>query len=83
MAISNPLERQIADALDSRGIKWLHEDEKGNAARLDFYLPDYCIYVEVKQAYTPRTDGQLERAKNVIMIQGIEAVYVFVKLICP
>ena len=81
MKISNPLEQSVADALDSRGIKWLHEDENGNEARLDFYLPDSGIYIEVKQAYTPRADAQLKRAENIILIQGIEAVELFVKLL--
>ena len=81
MKISNPLEQAVADALDLKGIKWLHEDEKGNEARLDFYLPDSGVYIEVKQAYTPRANAQLKRARNVILIQGIEAVELFVKLL--
>ena len=81
MKISNPLEKQVADALDAREIKWLHEDEAGNVARLDFYIPSSGVYVEVKQAYSPRCDAQLSRAENVILVQGIDAVRAFCDLL--
>lgn len=78
--ISDPLERLIADGLNALGVKWEHPD---HPIRLDFYLPDYNTYIEVKQFYTPRTEKQLEYHKgaNIILLQGKEAVRTYLKML--
>lgn len=74
MSIPDPLEAQVALALDCAGIKY--EKEKA-PSHLDFYLPKYGIYIEVKSFHTARTNEQLKREHNVIVLQGATAVAVF------
>ena len=69
MVTSDPLEIEIAALLRDCEIKFTHESEnKGQG--LDFYLPEYDMYIEAKQFSTPRTADQIE-GKTVIVVQGI------------
>ena len=77
LSISNPLEQAIADKLTALNIEFRH-DSQGGTKNLDFYLPAYDVYIEVKQFSTPRSKEQLERADNVILIQGVKALEFFV-----
>lgn len=72
------LERDISAALTAAGISHIHESE---GAPLDFYLPDYDVHIEVKRFHTERINGQLTRAENVILLQGISAVRLFIKIL--
>lgn len=65
---SDPLERIVAVALNNAGIKYIM-----NVNRLDFYLPEHNVYIEVKRAATDRIIEQCERVPNVIVVQGIVA----------
>ena len=49
--------------------------------RLDFYLPYYDVYIEVKQYHSDRSNDQLKSQENVILVQGKKAVELFCKLI--
>lgn len=80
-AITDPMERLIAEALDKAGIAWLHENDPGNAARLDFYLPDHDLYIEVKRLASERSGDQLKRADNVVLVQGKAAVEWLVEML--
>lgn len=51
-----------------------YETEMENEARLDFYLPDHGLYIEVKQFHSDRIADQMKRAPNVIAAQGRPAV---------
>jgi hypothetical protein len=66
-----PLEQQLETALTDAGIKFLRENE--NPLALDFYLPEYDLYLEVKSGFTPRAAKQMERASNVIVVQGMRS----------
>lgn len=69
---SSDLERVIAEALDVAGVKY----EMGREpARLDFYLPDFDLYIEVKAFHSDRISEQMSRAKSVIAVQGTAAVH--------
>jgi myo-inositol-1-phosphate synthase len=70
------LEKQVADLLIERGVKFLHESQynKGQDRVLDFYLPDFDVYIEVKQFHTERSSGQLSSQDNVILIQGRKSI---------
>ena len=48
---------------------------------LDFYLPDYNVYIECKRMFTERINDQISRHENVIVIQGMGAALTFVELI--
>lgn len=71
---SDPMERIMAEALDAAGIAYAREKEPGNAAGLDFYLPDHDLYIEVKRMASDRSGDQLKRADNVVLVQGKAAV---------
>lgn len=66
MNIDDPMEKIIAESLPVR-----FEHEKNG---LDFYLPDYDVYIEVKQFHSDRISEQMKRQKNVIVVQGVVAV---------
>jgi hypothetical protein len=67
--MSDPIEKIVADGLTRAGIIFLLDD----VAALDFYLPAYDVYIEVKQFHTKRIAEQMSRADNVIAIQGRRA----------
>lgn len=67
--ITDPMERLIADALDAAGEAYEHEKNG-----LDFYLPRLDLYIEVKRFHSPRIAAQMERAENIIAVQGSFAV---------
>lgn len=75
-SISDYLEQTIADRLTELGILFIH-DSQGGTKGLDFYLPNHDIYIEVKQFSAPRSKEQLERADNIILIQGVKALDFF------
>lgn len=50
---------------------------------LDFYLPDYDCYVEVKQFHSDRIAKQMSKRDNVIAIQGKGALECFKKMMQP
>lgn len=72
-------ENVIRAGLDARGIRYVfHGEHKGRAADelqrgLDFYLPDFGIYIECKDYHSDRIAGQMARAANVIAVQGEDA----------
>lgn len=83
-AISDPMEKQCAEALTLAGQKFIHESQ-GKAAthELDFAInrePLPRVYVEVKKAHSWRIAEQMARVPNVIAIQGDAAMAFFVKL---
>lgn len=73
---SDHLEREIAMALDNKGIRYIHESEKGGPV-LDFYLPDFDVYIEIKQFHSDRINRQLASRENVVLLQGKKAVDFF------
>ena len=67
------LEKKIAEALESAGIEFIHENEIAEQF-LDFYLPAYDVFIEVKQFHAERIGRQMGYADNVIAVQGSKAV---------
>lgn len=78
--IKDPVELEVAMGLDEAGIRYNH-DTQGNTNGLDFYLMDYDVYIECKAFHTERSNEQLKRAPNIILIQGIGAARLFRKLV--
>lgn len=76
---NDPMERLIEQALLSVGEPFLTENF--NEARLDFYLPNRDLYIEVKQFHSDRIAKQTARAANVIVAQGRIAVQTLALLI--
>lgn len=69
-------EKQIGEILEKAGIRFVHESED-NTLKLDFYLPDYGIYIEVKRFYSNRSSKQLSSEESIIFIQGVKSVMFF------
>ena len=78
-AAVDPMEKLVADALRAAGIRFVEENE--TPERLDFYLPDFDVFIEVKQFHSDRIGEQMSRAPNVIAAQGAAAVGLLAKLI--
>lgn len=71
---TDPVESIVEDALDAAGIR--HD-----VSHLDFFLPDYGVYVECKQFFTLRVVEQMVQASDVIVIQGRSAAISFAHMI--
>lgn len=72
---SDPMEYIIETALINADIEYEKERQlPGTQYRLDFYLPDQDLYIEVKQFHSERAASQLGSYKNVILAQGRPAV---------
>lgn len=78
LMIADPVERIVATGLAERGIQFVHEPDDTN---LDFYLPKYGVYIECKRFHSERSNEQLSRAANVILIQGYEAAHCFANML--
>mgnify|MGYP000875157366 CR=1 FL=1 len=77
-AITDPVERTIAESLDAAGIRYV----RGYGTRdLDFHLPEHDIRIECKQFFTPRVADQLAANHDVILIQGMGAARAFAAMI--
>lgn len=73
-SLRDPLEREVEKALIEAGIDFETDNGGGNDSRLDFFLPQWDVHIEVKRFYTARTGEQMARAPNVIVAQGEKAV---------
>lgn len=78
--MDDPLEQLMQDGLNAAKIKYIRDGTKGQhgvTKHLDFYLPEYDVYIEVCAYHTPRKVEQCSRADNVILLQGKKAVKLF------
>ena len=90
---SDPFEMRIINILNNKKIKFIHESEKeyNNILmkkniinrKLDFYLPDYDIFIEIKAFNCPRGINQLIEfhQENVIYISGENSIKFFEMII--
>ncbi len=77
---SDHLEKRLADALLEAGIEFVHESESKDQG-LDFYLPLFDVYIEVKQFHAARISKQMSSKDNVIALQGSKSVELFVAVL--
>ncbi|MCY1374892.1 hypothetical protein D9M68_551420 [compost metagenome] len=78
--ISDFLEQSVADILAFHKIKFIHESEN-NKSNLDFYLPDFDVYIEVKQYHSDRVLKQLSGKEDIILIQGKKSISMLKELL--
>lgn len=78
MRTDDPMERGFAELCARAGIACQSDDHRSG---LDFYLPDFDVYVEVKQYHSDRIAEQMSRRPNVIAIQGRTALAAFAKMV--
>lgn len=85
--ISDPIELMIAQSLNMANIEYIHESERTGIPQLpgqrnlDFEIPAWKIFIEVKQFHTDRIADQIKGFENVIVIQGIEAARFFCQMV--
>lgn len=77
---SDELEKEVAETLLKVGVKFNHASNTPNQ-RLDFYLLDYDIFIEVKKFHSERSNSQLSSQDNIILIQGRKSVELFCTLL--
>ena len=70
-----PLERAVENALTAAREHFTCEPHEGQ--RLDFHLTERDVFIEVKAWHTPRISDQMASQRNVIALQGPEAVAFF------
>lgn len=78
--ISNSLELEVANVLTDNGIEFIHESQLPGQS-LDFFLPQFNVYLEVKEYYSERSSKQLQRSDDIILIQGKKALYAFLAMV--
>lgn len=81
---NDPLELMVAQTLDSCGIAYSCPDQEKwgkPGERLDFYVPLWSTYIEVKMYGTARIHPQVEGVSNCIVLIGIMAVTHFCNLL--
>lgn len=64
----DPMEETVERWLTENGINYRRADAM--KTHLDFFLPDFNVYIECKRFHTPRIDDQLSRSTDIIIIQG-------------
>ena len=77
----DPLEAEIKAALEARGVAFFTEDQPENLAKMDFFLPEQNLYIEVKGGHTPRITNQMAKHHNVIAVQGSQATKWFCEML--
>ncbi len=77
---SDDLEKKVAEAMDEVGIRFIHESEDKELT-LDFYLPYFDVYLEVKKFHADRIERQMASKDNVIAIQGAKSVQLLITML--
>lgn len=79
-----PLEKKMVALLTKHAIDFRRPDrDKDDPTTLDFFLPDFALYVEVKQFHSPRISDQLAKVPqrtSAIVLMGPTAVEDFERL---
>lgn len=70
---NDPMERIIAAALEKANLRYADETHP-TSMKLDFYVWDKRVHIEVKQLYSERSVRQMQRAPFGILAQGRYAV---------
>lgn len=74
----DPIEGVVYDALVSAGIVFTMEGDADHPDhRLDFDLTDYGVAVECKFRHSDRSNDQLSRKRDTILVQGVNAAAFF------
>lgn len=73
------LEEAVGTHLIEQGIEFVHESQNKDQ-RLDFYIPEHDVFIEVKKFHSPRINAQMETQNDIIVLQGKLAVKLFCKM---
>jgi hypothetical protein len=75
---ADELEQMVGEALYEAGIEFKHESE---GAMLDFIVPEWNCFIEVKKYHTHRISKQLSFYTDVILLMGRQSVIQFCNLL--
>ena len=79
--ITDPVEYVVAEALNSANVQFVHETQNKDLCKsLDFYLPDFDVFIECKRFSCDRTANQIT-GREVILVQGMKAALAFKELV--
>ncbi len=70
---TDPMEQMIEAALVEAGVDFKRKGSNPGQT-LDFYLPSFETYIEVKRFHSERIAAQMARVPNIIAAQGEPAV---------
>jgi hypothetical protein len=83
--MTDPLENGMVALLTEAGIRFTRPDQDAtDPANLDFFLPDFSLYIEVKQFHSHRIAEQLSKVperKSAIVLVGPNAIADFKQLV--
>ncbi len=77
----DPVERVIFEALVDTNTQFIMNASVSGGRTIDFYIPQHDLYIECKRFPSDRVIFQIEGVANAIVIQGIQAAYVFAHMI--
>jgi hypothetical protein len=81
----DPIENAMAMLLSKYGIEYTRpEHDAADPTTLDFYLPAFRLYIEVKQFHTDRIAGQLRKVPQMttaIVLVGPTCINDFARLV--
>jgi hypothetical protein len=77
--MSDVMELEFAALLDKFKISYSRPDQTKGGGRLDFYLPEFRLYVEVKTYECPRLLDQIKsvNGESVLILCGQDSVSAF------
>jgi hypothetical protein len=79
------LEKEIARRLDARDIEYERPEQLArHPTNLDFYIPEFDLYVEVKQFHTDRIASQIStvpKDSSVMVLVGPNSVDAFFRFV--
>jgi hypothetical protein len=76
--MSDPVEDEVQTILTDLGVQFQRD-----VRDLDFWLPKHSLYIECKRFFTPRVVGQMTRAENVVVVQGLGTFSVLAEMFAP
>lgn len=81
---NDPLEMLVAKTLDHLEIRYVCPDsDKGFSTlkKLDFFIPDWNLYIECKAWGSARLHKQVEEVNNCIVLIGLAATARFCEML--
>jgi hypothetical protein len=85
--MTQPMEKHFAELLTAAGVDFIRPENLSpdeDETTLDYYLPAFDLYVELKAYHSPRIATQLARVPrraNALVLMGPHSVAAFARLV--
>lgn len=80
--MTDPLEARFMEIMQLHGITYTRPEKDGShGSRLDFWLPQFGLAVEVKSWSSERQHEQLKDERSAMLLIGIDGVNAFGKIL--